>query len=90
MATSDSCPPCDDSGFDLLAHHGAYVTDYRSPDFDFAAALASNTRNLPAVVEAAKAGGVKRLLITGSVFEGAKGPATPDCLTSPRTASPKR
>lgn len=60
-------------GFDLLAHHGAYVTDYRSPYFDFAAALASNTHNLPAVLDAAKTGGVSRVLITGTVFEGGEG-----------------
>lgn len=60
-------------GFDLLAHHGAYVTDYRSPAFDFAAALASNTHNLPAVITAASEGGVTRVLLTGSVFEGGEG-----------------
>ena len=33
-------------GWDLLAHHAADVTNYRSPDFDTAAALQANTRNL--------------------------------------------
>lgn len=30
--------------FDLLAHHGAMVTNYKSPDFDTAAALAEYAR----------------------------------------------
>ena len=60
-------------GFDLLGHHAAEVTDYKSPDFDAAAALASNTRNLPAVLAALTAGGGRRVLITGSVFEGGEG-----------------
>lgn len=59
--------------WDLLAHHGAEVTNYRSPDFDVAAALAANTRALPAVLAALAAGGCRRVLLTGSVFEGGEG-----------------
>jgi nucleoside-diphosphate-sugar epimerase len=62
--------------FDLLAHHAADVTNYRSPDFDTAAALAANIRNLPAVLDALKAGesaNGPRVLLTGSVFEGGEG-----------------
>lgn len=59
--------------FDLIAHHGANVTGYKSPDFDAAAALAANTRNIAVVLEALKQGGGRRFLLTGSVFEGGEG-----------------
>ncbi|MFO0907083.1 MAG: NAD(P)-dependent oxidoreductase [Isosphaeraceae bacterium] len=59
--------------WDVLAHHAADVTNYKSPDFDTVAAVANNTHNLPAVLEALKAGGGKKVLLTGSVFEGGEG-----------------
>lgn len=59
--------------WDLLAHHAAEVRDYKSPSFDSAAALANNTRNLPAILDALRAGGCRRVLLTGSVFEGGEG-----------------
>jgi nucleoside-diphosphate-sugar epimerase len=59
--------------FDLLAHHGAEVTDYRSESFDANGALGSNTRGLPAVLEALVASGGRRVLLTGSVFEPGEG-----------------
>jgi nucleoside-diphosphate-sugar epimerase len=62
-----------EGGWDLLAHHGADVTDYKSPDFDALAAVANNARHLPAVLEALKAAGCRRVLLTGSVFEGGEG-----------------
>jgi UDP-glucose 4-epimerase len=62
-----------EGGWDLLAHHAADVTNYRSPDFDTVAALASNTRALPAVLKALAAGGCRRVLLTGSVFEEGEG-----------------
>src|SRR5579875_2537820 len=43
--------------WDLLCHHAADVTNYKSPDFNVAAALENNTRNLAAVLEKLKAGG---------------------------------
>lgn len=60
-------------GYDLIAHHAAEVTNYKSPDFDTVAAVQNNTRNLPAVLDAFKAGGGRRVLLTGSVFEGGEG-----------------
>lgn len=60
-------------GFDLLCHHAAEVTDYRSPAFDVASALASNTRNLAAVTDALAASGCSRVVLTGSVFENDEG-----------------
>ena len=62
-----------EGGWDLLCHHAADVTNYKSPDFDAVAALRNNTHNLPAVLEALRAAGCRRLLLTGSVFEGGEG-----------------
>jgi nucleoside-diphosphate-sugar epimerase len=59
--------------WDLLCHHGAEVTDYKSPDFDVAAALHSNTLNLPRVLELLAAQGCRRILLTGTVFENGEG-----------------
>ena len=62
-----------EGGWDLLGHHAADVTNYKSPDFDAIAALANNTHNLSAVLEALNAAGCRRLLLSGSVFEGGEG-----------------
>ncbi|MDH5675418.1 MAG: NAD(P)-dependent oxidoreductase [Myxococcales bacterium] len=59
--------------FDALCHHGADVTDYKSPDFDVARAVANNTHNLRPVLRILADSGCKRLLLTGSVFEGGEG-----------------
>ncbi len=59
--------------WDVLCHHAADVTDYKSPDFDFAAAVANNTHGLPAVLEALAERGCRRVCLTGSVFEGGEG-----------------
>jgi len=59
--------------FDLLAHHAADVTSYKSPDFDAVAAVASNTRALPAVLQALSERGCRRVVLTGSVFENGEG-----------------
>ena len=60
-------------GADLLCHHAARVEDYKSPDFDVVRALQENTHNIRAVVEGAKAAGLKGMLLTGSVFEQDEG-----------------
>jgi UDP-glucose 4-epimerase len=60
-------------GWDLLAHHAADVTNYRSPDFDVAEALRNNTHQVRPVLDALLAGGCSRVLLTGSVFEGGEG-----------------
>ena len=62
-----------EGGWDLLGHHAADVTNYKSPDFDAVAAVGNNSRNLPAVLETLKAAGCHRLLLSGSVFEGGEG-----------------
>jgi nucleoside-diphosphate-sugar epimerase len=61
------------SGYDLLCHHAARVGDYRSPDFDIAGALADNTRNLRAALDALARGGLEGVALTGSVFEQDEG-----------------
>jgi nucleoside-diphosphate-sugar epimerase len=62
-----------EGGWDLLGHHAADVTNYKSPDFDTVAALANNTHNLRAVLAAQAAAGCRRVLLSGSVFEGGEG-----------------
>jgi len=62
-----------EGNWDLLCHHAADATNYKSPDFDVAAALQNNTRNLPAVLEALKIAGCSKLILTGTVFEGGEG-----------------
>ncbi|MGH7980206.1 MAG: NAD-dependent epimerase/dehydratase family protein [Limisphaerales bacterium] len=55
--------------FDLLCHHGAYVTNYKSPDFDPLAALKNNTLNLGAVLKTLAC----PMVLTGTVFENDEG-----------------
>jgi UDP-glucose 4-epimerase len=62
-----------EGGWDLLCHHAADVTNYKSPDFDTVAALANNTRNLAAVLAALKAAGGRRVMLSGTFFEGGEG-----------------
>jgi nucleoside-diphosphate-sugar epimerase len=62
-----------EGGWDLLGHHAADVTNYKSPEFDAIAAVGNNTRNLPTVLQALKAVGCQRFLLSGSVFEGGEG-----------------
>jgi UDP-glucose 4-epimerase len=62
-----------EGGWDLLCHHGADVTNYKSPDFDAIAALHNNVYNLPAVLKGLQTAGCRRVLLTGSVFEGGEG-----------------
>ncbi len=59
--------------WDLLCHHAADVTNYKSPGFDVLGAVQSNTQSLPAVLDSLKSAGCSRILLTGSVFEGGEG-----------------
>lgn len=60
--------------WDLFCHHAADVTNYKSADFDVAAAVANNTRNVALVLEALRKGNPSAsLLLTGSVFENDEG-----------------
>lgn len=59
--------------FDLLCHHAADVTNYKSADFNANEALAANTRNLNAVLTTLKQSGGRGVVLTGSVFENDEG-----------------
>lgn len=58
---------------DILCHHAANVTDYRSLDFDYQSALARNTYRIRDVLSALDGAGCCRLVLTGSVFEAGEG-----------------
>jgi UDP-glucose 4-epimerase len=62
-----------ESTWDLLCHHAADVTNYKSPDFDIHRALLNNTLNLRAVLAALRERGTKGVVLTGSVFENDEG-----------------
>ena len=59
--------------FDILCHHAAEVTDYRSADFDVVGALHNNTFNLRHVLSTLAEKGCRAVLLTGSVFESFEG-----------------
>jgi UDP-glucose 4-epimerase len=61
------------SCWDLVCLHAAYVTNYRSPDFDVAQALRNNSDGLPALLEKLAQRGLRRAIATGSVFEAEEG-----------------
>lgn len=61
--------------WDVLCHHAADVTNYKSESFDVVAALGNNIRNAAAVCEALATGGAASpaIVVTGSVFENDEG-----------------
>lgn len=59
--------------WDLLCHHAADVTDYKSPKFDYIKALDKNTFNLSSVFENLLGRNCDTILLTGSVFENDEG-----------------
>lgn len=59
--------------WDLLCHHGADATHYKSPNFDVDNALHHNTRNLNKTLSLLSSKGCKAMVITGSVFEEKEG-----------------
>lgn len=74
--------------WDLFCHHAADATDYKSEKFDVAAALANNTKNLPAILSALKRRGCDQVLLTGSYFEpreGFRGAVSPYALSKTLT-----
>jgi len=62
-----------DGPWDLLCHHAADVTDYKSTAFDWQTAIIRNTYNLPAVLDELVRHGCHRVVLTGSVFENDEG-----------------
>ncbi len=63
--------------FDLLLHHAAEMTDYRSGDFDALSATAKNTRSVRAVLTRMAERGCRKLILTGTVFEPYEGVGDP-------------
>jgi len=63
------------NSWDLLCHHAADVSNYKSEHFEVGAALAGNTRNVAAVMQALNQqdGTTAAVLLTGSVFENDEG-----------------
>lgn len=77
--------------FDLLCHHAADVTNYKSPDFDCCGAISKNTRNLQKVIDATRNISECRdvpILLTQSVFAGGYGAGTLDEQGDPPHFSP--
>lgn len=62
--------------FDQLCHHGADVTNYKSPDFDAAAAVRNNTQNLDVTLKTLRDAGTKSVVLTGTYFEAGEGAGT--------------
>jgi nucleoside-diphosphate-sugar epimerase len=60
-------------GYDVLCHHAARVGDYRSPEFDISGALAENTANLRGLLKIMGRGGLRGVVLTGSMFEQNEG-----------------
>ena len=61
------------SDWNLFCHHAAEVKNYKSPDFDAAAALANNTTNLKTMLKDLIEKGCRKIILTGSVFEQNEG-----------------
>jgi UDP-glucose 4-epimerase len=59
--------------WDVLCHHGADVTNYKSDDFDIPAAVSANTASLPSVLQAMAKKNCHKVVLTGSVFENGEG-----------------
>lgn len=76
--------------WDILCHHGAYVADYKSMDFDIPRAVAENTRGLKEVLKILKEKNCRKIVLTGSVFEAEEGDGTrPLTAFSPYALSKK-
>ena len=59
--------------FDVICHHGATAADHKAGSFDLLGAVERNTRNFPAVVDAAGARNLRALVLTGTYFEPDEG-----------------
>lgn len=67
-----------ENNWDLLCHHAAEVTNYKSNDFDFINALNKNTFNIAQVFECLLKQNCKKVLLTGSIFENNEGKGSDD------------
>lgn len=61
--------------FDLFACHGADIRGYRQPDYDPQAGVARNLAGAEAALEILAAGGLRAVVVTGTVFEPGEGGA---------------
>ncbi len=59
--------------WDFLGLHGAFVTNYKSPDFDFRHALLANTENMKNVFQRFTDKSGHHVISTGTVFEPNEG-----------------
>lgn len=59
--------------WDLLCHHAAEASNYKSADFNVAGALQNNTYNTRRILADLAAKGCSRVLLTGSFFEEGEG-----------------
>lgn len=59
--------------WNLLCHHAADVTNYKSTDFNVISAVSSNTRNIRKVLAGISNSNTVKVLFTGSVFEPGEG-----------------
>ena len=63
-----------EGGWDLLCHHAADVTNYKSPDFDAIGAVAKQHAKSPCRASSPQSlRDAARSLLSGSVFEGGEG-----------------
>lgn len=62
-----------EEGVDVLCHHRAATRDYQSDAFDVSAALRENTYNFQKVLEAGRGGGLRAVVMTGTIFEANEG-----------------
>ncbi len=63
---------------DLLCHHAADVTDYKSPHFDYLKATQNNTHNIEKIIDELQQVGCNKIIITGTVFEQGEGIGSDD------------
>ena len=63
----------EDGPWDILCHHAADVTDYRSENFNTHQAVKNNTLNLQNVLSALATNGCNKVVLSGSVFENDEG-----------------
>jgi len=69
---------CSSEHWDLLCHHAADVTNYKSLDFDYHTAIANNTYNIRRVLDELSLRGCHKVVFTGSVFECDEGAGNDD------------
>jgi len=60
-------------GVDVLCHHRAVTRNYQSEAFDVPEALRENTRNFPEILQGGRSGGLRAVVMTGSIFEAEEG-----------------